>query len=99
MDSLNSKQRAFLRSEAHHLKPVVNIGKEGVTQSARQAVLDAFNRRELLKVKVLEYAPLSAKEAGSEIAGLIEGAELVQVIGRNFVLYRPFPENPKIVLP
>ncbi|HEX2867011.1 MAG TPA: YhbY family RNA-binding protein [Ignavibacteriales bacterium] len=99
MNSLNSKQRAFLRSEAHHLKPVVNIGKEGVTDSARQAVEDAFNRRELLKVKVLEYAPLSAKEAGSDLAERIDGSELIQVIGRIFVLYRPFPEKPKIVLP
>ncbi|MGE5431939.1 MAG: YhbY family RNA-binding protein [Syntrophomonadaceae bacterium] len=99
MNSLNSKQRAFLRSQAHHLAPVVNIGKEGVTGSAQQAVEDAFNRRELLKVKVLEYAPLSAKEAGEEMAGKIDGVQLIQVIGRIFVLYRPFPENPKIVLP
>ena len=99
MNSLNSKQRAFLRSLAHHLKPVMNIGKEGVNDSTKQAVEDAFNRRELLKVKVLEYAPLSAQEAGSSLTGMLESTQLVQVIGRVVVLYRPFPENPKIVLP
>ncbi|MCU7497319.1 MAG: YhbY family RNA-binding protein [Ignavibacteria bacterium] len=99
MNSLNSKQRAFLRSQAHPLKPVVNIGKDGLTGSAMQAVEDAFNRRELLKVKVLEYAPLSAAEAGKRLEEMMEGVQLVQVIGRIFVLYRPFPEDPKIVLP
>lgn len=99
MNSLNSKQRAYLRSLAHHIKPVVNIGKEGVTENAKQAVTDAFNRRELLKVKVLEYAPLSAGEAGNNLSEVIDGSELIQVIGRIAVLYRPFPEDPKIVLP
>ena len=48
--SLTSKQRAHLRSLAHHLKPLLHLGKEGLTESTYGAVESAFNTRELLKV-------------------------------------------------
>jgi len=98
-ETLNPKQRAHLRSLAHHLKPVHYIGKEGVTDAALRSVEEAFNTRELLKVKVLEAAPLDVREAGAELAARIEGAELVQTIGRTAVLYRRHPEKPEIRLP
>lgn len=63
------------------------------------AVEDAFNTRELLKVKVQESAPQNVREAGEELAGRIAGAHLVQTIGRTAVLYRPHPEKPEIRLP
>ncbi|HEX7117431.1 MAG TPA: ribosome assembly RNA-binding protein YhbY [Longimicrobiales bacterium] len=97
--ALTSKQRAHLKSLAHPLKPILQIGKEGVTDAVVDTVEDAFNTRELLKVKVLEAAPASARETGAALAGRIEGAELVQVIGRTVVLYRPHPEEPEIRLP
>ncbi len=62
-------------------------------------VREAFNNRELLKVKVLEAAPESAKAIGEDLAWRLSGVELVQVIGRTVVLYRPHPEKPEIVLP
>ncbi len=96
---LTPKQRAHLRSLAHHLKPVLQIGKEGVTDAAVQALDEAFNTRELLKVKVQEAAPLSARDAGGVLAQSLEGVEHVQTIGRTLVLYRPFPEKPEIRLP
>lgn len=62
-------------------------------------VQEAFNTRELLKIKVLEAAPLSAEEAGAALAEQLEDTHLVQVIGRTIVLYRPHPEEPEIELP
>lgn len=86
--ALTSKQRAQLKSLAHPLKPLLHIGKEGVTGTVVESVREAFNTRELLKVKVLEGAPQSAREIGEDLAWRLEGVELVQVIGRTLVLYR-----------
>jgi RNA-binding protein len=97
--NLTPKQRAHLRSLAHHLKPVLHVGREGLTDAAVQAVREAFNNRELLKVKIAEAAPLSAREAGDRLAQEIEGAEHVQTIGRTVVLYRSDPDEPEIQLP
>jgi RNA-binding protein len=99
IDTLTSRQRAFLRSQAHHLKPVHHVGKEGVTPAAVRAVQEAFNTRELLKVKVLQEAPVEVREAADELAAGVHGAVVVQTIGRTAVLYRPDPEKPTIRLP
>lgn len=96
---LTSKQRAHLRSLAHHLKAVVQIGKEGVTDAAVRSLEEAFNTRELLKVKVQEAAPLSARESGDELAARMLGSVVVTTIGRTLVIYRPDPEKPQIKLP
>jgi RNA-binding protein len=98
LTNLNAKQRAHLRSLAHHLKPILQIGKEGITDAAVRAVEDAFNTREILKVKVQEAAPLSAREAGEQFASRIPKVAHVQTIGRTIVLYRPHPEKPEIRL-
>jgi RNA-binding protein len=99
METLNAKQRAHLRALAHPLKPILHIGKEGVTEAAVTTIRTAFNRRELLKLKVLEAAPEEARETGEVLARRIEGAHLVQVIGRTVVLYRRHPEKPVIEFP
>lgn len=96
---LTPKQRAHLRSLAHHLKPVFQVGKEGLTEAALSAVRDAFNTRELLKVKVQEAAPVTARDAGAVLEERLEGAHHVQTIGRTIVLYREHPEKPEIRLP
>jgi RNA-binding protein len=98
-DMMNAKQRAHLRSLAHHLKPILQMGKEGMTDATIGAVQDAFNTRELLKVKVQESAPLTAREAGEAFVERVAGVVLVQTIGRTIVLYRPHPEKPEIRLP
>jgi RNA-binding protein len=97
--SLSPKQRAFLRSRAHHLKPILQVGKEGITEAALDAVQEAFNTRELLKVKIQEAAPITAREAGTVLAERVPGVQHVQTIGRTVVLYRPHPEKPEIRLP
>jgi len=97
--SLTSKQRAHLRSLAHSLKPVVHIGHEGVTESLVASVLEAFNQRELLKVRVLETSPQEVREAANALVEAIPDAHVAQMIGRIAVLYRPDPEEPEIRLP
>lgn len=99
MDRLSSKQRAHLKSLAHSLKPLLQIGKEGVTPAVAQTLEDALRTRELLKVKVLESAPDDADETGAELAAAVPDSQLVQVIGRTVVLYRRHPERPEIHLP
>ncbi len=81
-----------MKSLAHPLKPIFQVGKDGVTERAVQAVSEAFNTREILKVKVLDSAPADARSTGEALAEGIDGAHLVQVIGRTVVLYRPEPE-------
>jgi RNA-binding protein len=99
IEPLTTRQRAHLKSLAHALKPVHHIGREGVTDQAVGAVRDAFNRREILKVKVLDAAPEAARETGEALAARLGDAHLVQVIGRTLVLYRPDPDDPEIELP
>jgi RNA-binding protein len=96
--TLSPKQRAYLRSLAQRLKPILHLGKEGLTDSALAAVEMAFNTRELLKVKLTDGAPITAREAGDQIAERIAGAHHVQTIGRTIVLYRR-AEEPEIELP
>lgn len=96
---ITPKQRAHLKSLAHHLKPVLFVGKEGITDQTVRSLEEALNTRELLKVKILEAAPMKAREAGEALAARIDGAVAVQAIGRVAVLYRPDPEKPEIVLP
>ena len=65
-----------------------------MTDRAVGAIREAFNTREILKVKVLDSAPRDAQDTGEALASRIEDAHLVQVIGRTVVLYRPDPEGP-----
>lgn len=96
---LTPRQRAHLKSLAHALKPIAQVGKGGVDEDVARALADAFQNRELLKVKVLDTAPVSAKDAGERMVEQVSGAKLVQVIGRTVVLYRQHPDRPEIRLP
>lgn len=96
---LTSKQRAHLRSLAHPLKPILQVGADGVSHALLRTVEEAFNTRELLKVKVLEGAPEGARATADAIAGGLEGVHVAQTIGRTIVLYRRHPEKPEIRLP
>ena len=96
---LTPKQRAHLKSLAHHLKPIHHIGKEGLSDACLGAIQEALSTRELLKVKVQEAAPLTARETGEQLPDVIPGVQHVQTIGRTVVLYRRHPEKPEIRLP
>ena len=95
---LNSKQRSFLISLSNPLDPVVQIGKNGVSPAAVISTEEAFNTRELLKGAVMKMAPVTPREAAETLAGRTR-SQVVMVIGRKLVLYKPFKENPKIILP
>lgn len=99
MPDLTSKQRAHLRGLAHSLKPVAHVGKEGVTPSVVDALRQTFGANELVKVRVLENAPESAQDTAHALAAEIDGASVVQTVGRNATLYRPDPDDPAIRLP
>ena len=64
----------------------------------RRQADDALTARELIKGRALENSPASAREVAEDLAASV-GADVVQVVGRNFVLYRPNPKEPKIRLP
>lgn len=95
MTDLIGKDRRTLRALGHHLKPVVQIGQNGITPALVEATKEALGTHELIKVKVLESAPIDRKEAATQLAEETE-AELAQVLGRTFLLYKPNPEEPKI---
>ena len=87
--SLTPKQRAQLRSLAHPLKPVLYIGKDGVTDAALNSLGDAFGSRELLKVKVQSAAPLTAAEAGKVLGGVSAETVMEYVRRKGLPCYRP----------
>lgn len=96
--TLTSKQRAFLKGLASELEPVFQIGKGSVTPEVTTAISEAFNTHELIKITVLKNCLDDVKEVASTVADRTR-SDLVQVIGRKFVLYKPFKDEPKIILP
>jgi RNA-binding protein len=99
MPSITSRQRAFLRSLAHPLKPVVQVGPAGVTDGVLTSLDEAFRTRELLKIRVLEAPDLSLSQVVATLGERRPDVEVVQTIGRVAALYRPFPDGPEIELP
>ena len=94
---ITRKQRATLRSMANTIQPIFQIGKGGLTPALTQQLDDALEARELIKVSVLETCEITPKEAG-ETAAQRTKSELVQTIGRKFVLYRASKDNKRIEL-
>jgi len=92
---LNSKQRAFLNAKANVLTPILFMGKGGLNDAMIDQADGALKTRELIKGKALEASPMSAAEAANAIAEATR-ADVVRVIGRCFVLFRPNPENPVV---
>ena len=94
---ITSKQRSYLRSLAHNIDPIVYIGKAGVTENVIKEIDQALEARELVKISVLDNNMLGAREAAEMLASRT-GAEVVQVIGNKFVLYKA-AKKPIIELP
>jgi len=94
---LTSKQRAFLRGMANGIDAIFQVGKNGVTPELRDTVFNALEARELVKISVLDNNMLGAREAAEMLASRT-GAEVVQVIGNKFVLYKA-AKKPVIELP
>lgn len=94
---LNSRQRAQLRGMANTMETIFQVGKGGINDQLIKQVSDALEARELIKLRVLETSPVTSREAAEEIA-TATGADVVQVIGYRFVLYKESKENKRIVL-
>lgn len=84
---ITTKQRAFLRGLGNALEPVMQIGKEGITENSRQTIEGLLEARELVKIHILNNCELSPKEAMAKICELT-GAAPVQVIGGKVIIYR-----------
>ena len=95
---LSARQRQHLKGLAHHLKPIVHVGKEGLSEPLRKQIDLALERHELIKLRMTEGSPLGRDEVAGRLPAWT-GAFLVQNIGKVFVLYRPHPEKPRITLP
>ncbi len=95
---MTSKQRAYLKGLAMELDPIFQVGKNSVTPENVAAIEEAFNRRELIKIAVLKNCLDDPGEIARVIAERTH-SQVVQVIGKKIVLYRPDKDKPKIILP
>jgi RNA-binding protein len=95
--SLSAVQKRFLRSKAHHLKPVVMVGQHGLGENVLNELEIALDAHELIKVKIA--AERDERAAITQTLVEHSGAELVQTIGQMSILYRRNEKKPKIELP
>ena len=94
---LTSKQRAQLRSIAQSYNTIFFVGKQGIGDELVKQLDDVLNVRELIKVGVEENCEFTAREAADQIAEQLK-ADVVQVIGRKFVLWRRSKDPKKRVI-
>ena len=89
---LTGRQRQFLRGLGHHLDPVVQIGKEGITDGLLAALERALDQHELIKLRIGEHAPGERPDLAAAIAQRT-GSGLVQLLGRTCLIYRRRPDS------
>lgn len=92
---LTSKQRAYLRGIASNYETIYQVGKCGVTEAMCKDIAEALRKRELIKLRVLENSGWTAREAADAVAEMT-GADVVQVIGSKFVLFKRNEKDPVI---
>lgn len=90
---ITSKQRATLRAQSNGLETILQVGKSGIAQTLIAQVDDALTAREMIKMRVLDACPYTAREAATELAAQTN-AEIVQVIGSRFILFRRNTKKP-----
>ena len=95
---MTSKKRAYLKSLANNLNPVFQVGKSSLTPEFTKGIEEAFNTRELLKIAVLKNCFDDPNEIAQVVAERTH-SQVVQVIGKKIILYKPDKKNPKIILP
>jgi RNA-binding protein len=95
---LTGKQKRYLRSLAHHLTPIFQVGKGGTNDHLVRHIEEALERRELIKVSILNNCLDDRQEIAAELADSA-GAELVQLIGGVIVLYKQSRDYKTIELP
>ncbi|HEY2420858.1 MAG TPA: ribosome assembly RNA-binding protein YhbY [Neobacillus sp.] len=95
---LTGKQKRFLRSKAHHLDPIFQVGKGGVNENMVKQIADALEARELFKISILQNCEVDKSVVAEQLAKGA-GAEIVQIIGSTIVLYKESVEKKQINLP
>lgn len=94
---ITGKQRAYLKSLSHDMKPLIQVGKNGINEGFLTQLDQLLEDHELVKINILQNAPDEARQYKEEILEKT-GAEFVQLIGKKLTIYRPSKEDPKIVL-
>ena len=94
--NLTSKERAYLRSKAQTIDPIFQLGKNGVTPEGTEAIGQALEARELVKINVLQNCMENPKEMAETIAGRTRSI-VVQVIGKKIILFKQSKKNPKYI--
>ncbi len=95
---MTSKQRAYLKGLAMNMQPVVQIGKGSLTPEVVKATREAIEKRELIKVSILKNCFDDPHQIADVLAERTR-SQVVQVIGKKIVLYKPSKDDPRIVLP
>lgn len=95
---MTSKQRAYLKSLASTLEPAFHVGKASLAPEVTEAIAEAFNARELIKIAVLKNCMDDPKEIAEMVAERTH-SQVVQVIGKKIILYKENKDNKKIILP
>lgn len=96
--AITSKQRAYLKNLANEITPVFQVGKASLTPELVAGVEEALEKRELIKLSVLKNCFDDPKEIANTVAERTR-SQVVQVIGKKIILYRPSKKTPKIQLP
>lgn len=84
--ALTGKQKRYLRAEAHHLTPIVQIGKGGLTNEIKTSIRKALDARELIKVAILQNSDADIQDVAEEIEEM--SFDVVQTIGRILVVFK-----------
>lgn len=95
---LTGKQRSHLKSLAHNLDPLFQLGKNGLSENFIKQVDEALEARELVKINILNNSSMETEELSRELIEQL-GAEFVQNIGNKVIIYRESEENKEINLP
>ncbi|MCO4340983.1 ribosome assembly RNA-binding protein YhbY [Staphylococcus agnetis] len=96
--TLTGKQKRFLRSEAHHIDPIFQIGKSGINENMVEQIKDALEKRELIKVHILQNNFVDKGDLAESLSSATD-SHLVQQIGSMIVLYKTSVNHKKIELP
>jgi RNA-binding protein len=95
---LTGKQKRYLRAMGNEMEPILQVGKAGITETVVTQTDETLEARELIKGRVLQNCSEEPKNVADQLAAEVQ-ADLVQVIGRTFLLYRPSKNKPLIELP
>lgn len=95
---LTGKQKRFLRSKANTMRPIFQVGKSGVSENMIEQIIEALEKRELIKISVLQNCLEDTDTIAEEIASGTNG-EIAQIIGNNIVMYKESVDHKTLILP